>query len=180
MEKVAFHPPSIWTLGSNPRASVPCKLECHTFSMTPAGIPSNPLPCYPNVRSRVRCTHSRCTYPCSLAQPARERGRVLRLARHAEVQRAQGAQEEPRLEGAHHVPEVRAVVPQLCDRQIYMRPSARHTRVRQGQPSSGGRRTRVHSREASTRSHVLADLDLVAGKRLEAGVHLPSGSVRRI
>ena len=114
MEKVAFHPPSIWTLGSNPRASVPCKLECQTFSMTPAGIPSNALPYNQRTRkSRVERIHSGCTYPSSLAQPARERGRVLRLARHAEVQRAEGAQEEPRLEGPHHVPEVRAVIPQL-------------------------------------------------------------------
>lgn len=66
------------------------------------------------IRANTSCTHTTRTYPGSLMQPARQRGRVLRLARHAEVQRAERAQEEPRLERAHHVPEVRAVVPQLC------------------------------------------------------------------
>lgn len=40
MAKVGFHPPSSCVFGSKPRASLPCKLECHTFSITPAGIPS--------------------------------------------------------------------------------------------------------------------------------------------
>ena len=40
MANVGFQPPSSCVFGLKPRASVPCKLECQTFSMTPAGIPS--------------------------------------------------------------------------------------------------------------------------------------------
>ena len=36
-------------------------------------------------------------------QPLRQGGGTFRLARHAQVQRAERSEKEPRLEGSHHV-----------------------------------------------------------------------------
>jgi hypothetical protein len=40
MEKVAFQPPSIWALGSQPRASAPWSDACHVWMTMPPGTPS--------------------------------------------------------------------------------------------------------------------------------------------
>lgn len=44
MAKVAFQPPSICLLGSNPLASFCCSEECQTLLITPPGTPSNDSP----------------------------------------------------------------------------------------------------------------------------------------
>ena len=108
---MAFQPPSICLLGSHPLASLPCRLECHTLSITPAGIPSAAFP-YLDIRKRVRwMVHT--TNLGSPIEPLRKLGGRLRLLRNSEMQRTQRTQQQPSLQRTHHRPKEGTGVPEL-------------------------------------------------------------------